>query len=61
LERVPILTREKLIKVCVDRQLGFLIAQEDVGFTPIRHKHPGPYQGWNLYDCDEVRHQVATR
>jgi hypothetical protein len=60
LERAPILTREKLIKVCTDQQLGFLIAQEDVGFTPIRHEHPGPYRGWNLYDCGQVRRQLVA-
>jgi hypothetical protein len=52
------LTAQKLIGVCGDPQLGFVIAEENVGFDPIRHTHAGPWKGWNLYDCRRVRSVV---
>jgi hypothetical protein len=49
------LTAQKLVDVCGDPQLGFVIAHEDVGFSPLRHTHAGPWKDWNLYDCSTVR------
>ena len=54
-ERLKPLTAKSLQGVCSDPQLNFLIARENVGFDPIRHKHPGPWMNWNLYDCAHVR------
>jgi hypothetical protein len=52
------LTAQKLLDVCSDPQLGFVIAEENVGFDPVRHAHPGPWKDWNLYDCHRVRSSV---
>jgi hypothetical protein len=52
------LTGEGLIKICRDPSLGYLIAQGNVGFDPVRHNHPGLWNGWNLYDCGHVRDQA---
>jgi hypothetical protein len=49
------LTAQALLGVCSDPQLGFVIAQETVGFDAIRHTHAGPWKDWNLYDCQRVR------
>jgi hypothetical protein len=49
------LTREKLIAICGDPELGFVIAKEDFGFDAIRHRHPGEFKDWNLYDCRRIR------
>jgi hypothetical protein len=49
------LTRESLIQVCQDPQLGFVISQASVGFEPLRQEHPGEWKDWNLYDCRKVR------
>jgi len=49
------LTAKNLIQVCADPQLGFVIAQENVGFEPLRHEHDGVWKDWNLYDCGRVR------
>jgi len=49
------LTSASLIAVCADSQLGFVVSPEDVGFEPLRHEHPGNWNGWNLYDCRKVR------
>jgi hypothetical protein len=49
------LTAKKLIAVCADPQLGFVISPEDVGFDPLRHEHAGAWKDWNLYDCRKVR------
>lgn len=55
------LTHANLILVCSDPKLGFVIARENVGFEPLRHEHAGIWQGWNLYDCRNVRSvQPAT-
>ncbi len=48
------ITRDRLIGLCSDPQLNFVIAREDVGFKPLRHKQPGPWKDWNLYDCRRV-------
>jgi hypothetical protein len=49
------LTSEKLIQVCADPQLGFVISPEKVGFDPLRHEQAGTWKDWNLYDCRKVR------
>jgi hypothetical protein len=54
------LTSEGLIKICKDPKLGYLIAQENVGFDPVRHNHPGLWNGWNLYDCAHVRNRAPV-
>jgi hypothetical protein len=47
------LTRERLISVCQDPQLNFVVATENVGFGPLRHARPGGHD-WFLYDCGIV-------
>lgn len=51
----PPLTAQSLTEICRDPQLGFVMAKEDVGFSPIRHTHYGAHKDWNLYDCRKVR------
>jgi hypothetical protein len=54
----PSLTAKSLEEICQDGELGFVIAKDDVGFSPIKHTDGGDYMNWNLYDCRQVR---ATR
>jgi hypothetical protein len=54
------LTRENLIQVCADPQLGFVISPDKVGFDPLRHDHDGAWKDWNLYDCRKVRSAPAA-
>ena len=54
------LTRERLMSVCRDPQLNFVVATENVGFEPLRHARPGE-QDWYLYDCRIVNVQVRPR
>jgi hypothetical protein len=49
------LSRENLIQVCADPQLGFVVSREKAGFDPLRHEHTGAWKDWNLYDCRKVR------
>jgi hypothetical protein len=49
------LTSQRLVEVCNDEKLGFVIAPENVGFNPLRHKQAGAWKDWNLYDCRNVR------
>jgi hypothetical protein len=51
----PSLTAKSLGEICRDEQLGFVIAKDDVGFSPIKHTDGGDYVNWNLYDCRRVR------
>jgi hypothetical protein len=51
----PSLTAATLIGVCRDPPLDFVIAQEYVGFDPVRHDHVGQFKDWYLYDCRHVR------
>jgi hypothetical protein len=51
------LTRERLTSVCRDPQLNFVVAEQNVGFEPLRHARPGGHD-WYLYDCRIVN--VAT-
>jgi hypothetical protein len=48
------LTRDRLVQICSDPELNFVVAKEDVGFEPIRHRYAGPWNGYNLYDCRRV-------
>jgi hypothetical protein len=54
------LTSEKLIRVCADPQLGFVISPANVGFDPLRHERGGAWKGWNLYDCRKVRSALSA-
>jgi hypothetical protein len=54
------LTRDRLVRICADPQLKFVVAKEDVGFEPIRHRHPGIWDGWYLYDCKRVNSSGHT-
>ena len=49
------LTEEKLVSVCSDPQLGFVVATEDVGIGLVTRKHIGDSKSWSLYDCNRVR------
>jgi hypothetical protein len=51
----PSLTAKSLEEICQDVQLGFVVAKDDVGFSPIKHTDGGYYVNWNLYDCRRVR------
>ena len=48
------LTRERLMSICRDSQLNFVVAAENVGFEPLRHARPGGEPDWYLYDCQVV-------
>ena len=48
------LTQDRLVRICMDPELNFVVAKEEVGFNPIRHHRPGIWNGWNLYDCRQV-------
>jgi len=54
------LTGDRLISLCADPQLNFVVAMENVGFDPIRHTHNGIWMGWNLYDCRRVHPSNPT-
>jgi hypothetical protein len=47
------LTRERLMGICRDPQLNFVVAEESVDFEPKRHTRPGG-RDWYLYDCRVV-------
>jgi hypothetical protein len=49
------LTASKLMQVCADPQLGFVISPEKLGFDALPHEQAGTWRGWNLYDCRKVR------
>jgi hypothetical protein len=51
----PSLTAKSLESICRDSELGFVIAKDDVGFSPVKHTAGGNYVNWNLYDCRSVR------
>ncbi len=53
------LTAQRLISVCADPQLGFVISPEKVGFDPLPHEDADTWNGWNLYDCQKVRSVVS--
>ncbi len=49
------LTRERLMSICTDPQLGFVVAKKELGITAIQHTRPGIWKDYRLYDCDSVR------
>ncbi len=49
------LTEEKLVSVCSDPQLGFVVAKEDVGIGLVMRKLISDSKSWSLYDCNQVR------
>jgi hypothetical protein len=53
------LTAERLVAICADLQLGFVIARQFVGFGAQTHTQAGEWKDWNLYDCHKVR-QAAS-
>jgi hypothetical protein len=54
------LTRDRLISLCSDPQLNFVVAKENIGFDPIRHARPGNWKDWNLYDCRHVNRVIPS-
>jgi hypothetical protein len=48
------LTRDRLIQICRDATLNFVVAREDVGFEPLPHRSSDAWNGWNLYNCRRV-------
>jgi hypothetical protein len=48
------LTKEKLVAICGDQALDFVVARESVGFYPLIHSQEGNWKNWNLYDCRRV-------
>ena len=49
------LTIERLILVCADPQLGFVISEKKVDFGPLLHDRVAAMKDRNLYDCRKVR------
>jgi hypothetical protein len=53
--RAQPLTKERLVQICADPMLDFVVAKEDVGLgLRMHHDWPGAWNGWNLYDCRRV-------
>jgi hypothetical protein len=52
--RAQPLNEARLIAICSDPALDFVVAHENVGFDPLRHDHAGPWKDWLLYDCKRV-------
>jgi hypothetical protein len=48
------LTSERLSAMCHDPKLTFVVAKQDVGFSPVKNTHAGVWKEWNLYDCHKV-------
>jgi hypothetical protein len=55
------LTRERLLQLCEDPALNFVVAKEDVGLEPQRHRSSGAWNGWNLYDCSRVNSLASPK
>jgi hypothetical protein len=49
------LTRDRLVSVCADPQLGFVVAAENLGFEALQQTDPGNRRYLYLYDCGHVR------
>jgi hypothetical protein len=49
------LTRDNLIGICNDPELGFVVSKDKVGFPMQTHTRKDRWQDWNLYDCRQVR------
>lgn len=45
------LTRERLMGICLDPELTFVVGTENIGFEPLRHASPRGLHDWYLYDC----------
>ena len=54
------LTKEKLVSVCSDPQLGFVVSTEDLGIGLMARKQVGDSEFWSLYDCNQVRSAAPT-
>jgi hypothetical protein len=54
------LTAKRLVEICSESQLGFVIAKEHFDFDPLRHRQAGAWKDWNLYDCRRVRSAAPT-
>lgn len=53
---IRLLTADRLIRICGDPQLDFVVSSANVGFEPLRHEAtPGNRGEWYLYDCRRVR------
>lgn len=52
------LTRDRLVRICADPELNFVVAKENVGFDPMRHTRSRIGDVWNLYDCKHVNSSV---
>lgn len=48
------LTEKSLVSICTDPQLGFVIAKEVLRLAALRHIQKGPWENWNLYDCQHL-------
>jgi hypothetical protein len=55
------LTRERLVQICEDPALNYVVAKEDVGFGPWVHRAPGAWNAWNLYDCSRVNSPASSK
>ena len=55
---IPVLTKERLISLCRDPELNFVVATESVGFEPMRHMQSDRWKNWNLYDCSRVQSPI---
>jgi hypothetical protein len=49
------MTKERLVSICSDPLMDFVVAKENVGFDARPHTHVGDWYLWNLYDCRHVR------
>jgi hypothetical protein len=58
---VRALTGERLMSLCQDPQLNFIVARENLPFEAVRHTHAGNWKDWNLYDCRSVQSAVSKR
>jgi hypothetical protein len=55
------LTAERLVEICRDPLLNFVVAREQVGFDPVIHRQRGAWFNWALYDCNRVNSAVPAR
>jgi hypothetical protein len=55
------LTKDRLLSICSDPNLIFVVAKEDVGFDSIGHTHNDDWKNWRLYDCRRVNLAAAAQ
>lgn len=55
------LTHDRLVRICADPQLDFVVASSNVGFEPIPHKRPQHMGEWYLYDCRRLVDEPTSR